>query len=88
MNSSVLHTFNFLTDKRIDYFSIQNEEIISLLRNLNPNNPNKTSGSVGISTPWYFLFNLLQHANLIIRINYDVSQCYEFSHVKSRAVRQ
>ena len=27
MNSGVLPTFNFLTDKRIDYISIQNEEI-------------------------------------------------------------
>ena len=35
MNSSVLPTFNFLTDKIIDV-SIQNEEIISLIRNLNP----------------------------------------------------
>ena len=34
MNSSVLPTFNFLTDKRIDYISIQNEEIISLIRNI------------------------------------------------------
>ena len=46
MNSSVLPTFNFLTDKRIDYISIQNEEIISLIGNLNPS---KASGSDGIS---------------------------------------
>ena len=46
MNSCVLPTFNFLTDKRIDYISIQNEEIILLIRNLNPN---KASGSDGIS---------------------------------------
>ena len=45
MNSSVLPTLNFLTDKRIDYNSIQNEEIISLIRNLNPT---KASGSDGI----------------------------------------
>ena len=45
MNSSVLPTFNFLTDKGIDYISIQNEEMISLIRNLNPN---KASGSDGI----------------------------------------
>ena len=45
MNSSILPTFNFLADKRIDYVSIQNEEIISLIRNLNPN---KASGSDGI----------------------------------------
>ena len=46
INSSVLPTINFLTDKRIDYISIQNEEIISLILNLNPN---KASGSDGIS---------------------------------------
>ena len=46
MNSSVLPSFNFLTDKRIDYISMQNEEIVSLIRNLNPN---KASGSDGIS---------------------------------------
>ena len=46
MISSVLPTYNFLTDKWIDYVSIQNEEIILLIRNLNPNKP---SGSDGIS---------------------------------------
>ena len=34
--TSVLPTFNFLMDKRIDYFYIQNGEIISLIWNLNP----------------------------------------------------
>ena len=45
-NSSVLPRFNFLTDKRIDQISIKRDEIISLVRNLNPN---KASGSDGIS---------------------------------------
>ena len=45
-NNSVLPTLNLLTDKIIDHVSIQNEEIISLIRNLNPN---KASGSDGIS---------------------------------------
>ena len=36
MNSSVLPTFNFLTDERIDYTSIQNEEIISPIRHQVP----------------------------------------------------
>ena len=45
-NSSVLSTINFLTDKRIDDISIQSDEIIRLIRNLNPN---KATGSDGIS---------------------------------------
>ena len=45
-NNSVLPTLNFLTDARIDHVSTQNEEIISLIRHLNPN---KASGSDGIS---------------------------------------
>ena len=45
-NGSVLPTFNSLTDKRIDNISIRNNEIVSLVRNLNPN---KASGSDGIS---------------------------------------
>ena len=45
-NSSVLPRFNFLTDKRVDQISIRRDEIISLVRNLNPN---KASDSDGIS---------------------------------------
>ena len=45
-NNSVLPNLNFLTDARIDHVSTQNEEIISLIRHLNPN---KASGSDGIS---------------------------------------
>ena len=45
-NSTVLPTINFLNDKRIDYISIQSDEIIRLIRNLNPN---KATGSDGIS---------------------------------------
>ena len=44
--SSLLPPLNLLTDKKIDRISIQHNEIISLIRNLNPN---KTSGSDGIS---------------------------------------
>ena len=40
-NNSVLPTFNFLTDKRIDQISIKKDEIVYLVRNLNPN---KASG--------------------------------------------
>ena len=44
--SSLLPPLNLLTDKKIDPISIQHNEIISLIRNLNPNT---ASGSDGIS---------------------------------------
>ena len=46
INSSVLPSLSFLTDKRMDHITIQSDEIISLIRNLNPN---KATGSDGIS---------------------------------------
>ena len=46
INSSVLPNLTFLTDKRIDQITIANDEIISLIRNINPN---KATGSDGIS---------------------------------------
>ena len=46
INNSTLPVFKFLTDKRIDNLNLQNDEIVSLIRNLNPN---KASGSDGIS---------------------------------------
>ena len=46
INSSVLPNITFLTDKRIDQITIGNDEIITLIRNINPN---KGSGSDGIS---------------------------------------
>ena len=49
---SVLYYPHFLTDKRIDYVFIQNEEIISLIRNLNPH---KASGADGISAQMLLL---------------------------------
>ena len=45
-NNSVLPNFSPLTNKRIDHITIKNEEIISLIRNLNPN---KANGPDGIS---------------------------------------
>ena len=45
-NSSVLPAFNFLTEKRIDNIAIENDEIISLIRKINPS---KAAGSDGIS---------------------------------------
>ena len=46
INVSVLPISIFLTEKRIDQLSIGNDEIISLIRNINPN---KATGSDGIS---------------------------------------
>ena len=46
INSSVLPVLNFLTEKRTDHITIKNDEIISLIRKINPG---KASGSDGIS---------------------------------------
>ena len=46
ITSSVLPPLNYLTDNRIDHIAIQCDEILSLIRNLNPN---KATGSDGIS---------------------------------------
>ena len=46
INNSVLSTLRFLTNKRIDHVTIENDEIISLIRKINPN---KATGSDGIS---------------------------------------
>ena len=48
-NSSVLPIFNFLADKRIDQISIRRDEIVSLVRNVNPRLKPQASGSDGIS---------------------------------------
>ena len=46
INNSVLPNFLFLTNNRIGQITIRNDEIISLIRNINPN---KATGSDGIS---------------------------------------
>ena len=46
INISVLPISIFLTEKRIDQLNIGNDEIIALIRNINPN---KATGSDGIS---------------------------------------
>ena len=46
LNDSILPDFYFITDKRIDYVNISDDDILSLIRKLNPN---KASGSDGIS---------------------------------------
>ena len=46
VNSSVLPVLNFLTEKRTDHITIKNDEIISLIRKINPG---KATGSDGVS---------------------------------------
>ena len=46
LNGSVLPPFHFVTDKRINDVIIRDDEILNLIRNLNPN---KATGSDGIS---------------------------------------
>ena len=46
INNSVLPILRFLTNKRIDHVPREHDEIISLIRKINPN---KVSGSDGIS---------------------------------------
>ena len=46
INDSVLPNFNYLTNEKIEQLPIENEDIISLIRKLNPN---KANGSDGIS---------------------------------------
>ena len=51
-SSSLLLPLNLLTDKTIDHISIPCEEIISLIRNLNPN---KATGSDGVCSQMLLL---------------------------------
>ena len=46
INNSVLPTLAFLTNKRINYVTIENDEVISLIRKINPH---KATGPDGIS---------------------------------------
>ena len=46
LNDSALPPFHFVTEKRINNVSIRNDDILKLIRNLNPN---KATGSDGIS---------------------------------------
>ena len=46
INSSALPAFSFLTVERIDHVTIENDDIISLIRQINPD---KETGSDGIS---------------------------------------
>ena len=46
INTSVLPAFNYLSEKRFDHVIIENDEITSLIRKLNPD---KAAGPDGIS---------------------------------------
>ena len=46
VNDSILPNFNFVTNKRLSLISIRNNEIVSLICNINPN---KAAGPDGIS---------------------------------------
>ena len=46
INNSILPALSFLTNKRFDFIPITSKDIISLVRNINPN---KATGSDGIS---------------------------------------
>ena len=52
IHNSVLPILRFLTDKRMDDVTIENDEIISLIREINPN---KVTGSDGISGQMLFI---------------------------------
>ena len=56
VNSSVLPVLNLFTEKITDHISIKNDEIISLIRKINPD---KAAGSDGISVKCYFYVTIL-----------------------------
>ena len=43
-NDSVLPNFNYLTNEKIEHIHIENKDIISLIRKLNPNKANDSDG--------------------------------------------
>ena len=55
INNSVLPTFTFFTDKRINYVTIDNDQIISLIRKIDPK---KVTGSDEISGQMLLLCDL------------------------------
>ena len=65
INNSVLPALSFLTNKRIDPVTIENEAIISLVQNINPNKATGFEGTSGqllllcddsISKPFQIIF--------------------------------
>ena len=74
VNNNVLPNLTLLTDKRIDNISIENSDIISFIRNVNPN---KASGSDGTSGQM-LLIRLNSENNLQKHIrNFNVTRCLE-----------
>ena len=68
INGSMLPDLRFLTNKRIDHVTINNEEIILLVRNINPN---KATGSDGISGQMLLLCD--DSVSLPLQIIYSLS---------------
>ena len=62
INNSVLPIFRFLTNKRIDHVTIGNDEIISLIRKINPN---KATGADGISGQTLLLCDVILPLQII-----------------------
>ena len=63
----------FFTNKRIDYVTIENEEIISLVRKINPNKATGSDGISGkmlllcddsVSIPLQIIYSILIYGNL------------------------
>ena len=72
INDSILPNFEYLTDKRIDSISLTNGEILSHIRNLNPN---KAAGSDGVSGQMLLLCDrtVVLPLNIIYRTILDTS---------------
>ena len=47
INGSVLPMLNFLNEKRFDYITMERDEVISLIRPINPNNATGSDGRSG-----------------------------------------
>ena len=74
INSSVLPNPTLLTDRKIDHITVENDEIISLIRNLDPN---KATGSDGISGQMLLLCDdsVILPLNIIFR-NIQLTSTY------------
>ena len=57
INHRVLPNFNYLTNEKVEQMPIENDDIITLIRKLNPNEAN---GSDGISGQMLLLCNDLE----------------------------
>ena len=70
INSSVLPNLTLFTDRKIDHITVENDEIISLIRNLDPN---KATGSDGISGQMLLcrsaVVKRVEHISTIVLVN-------------------